>query len=285
MEESMKRSSTVCLLYIIMALAFASTSGTLPQNAHAADRPVLRLSTTTSTVDSGLLDYLLPKFEKKYGVRVDVISVGTGKALKLGESGDVDVVLVHAREEEDKFVVSGFGVNRRDVMHNDFLIIGPPNDPAGVKIEKKPQKAFKRIAATQKPFISRGDKSGTDIKEKALWKAANIVPEGKWYLESGQGMGATITMADEVGAYTLVDRATFLSYKAKVRLVPLCQGDPDLFNPYGIIAVNPKRNPSVHYDLAMKFIRWITSREGQKIIGSYKVQGVRLFTPDAKRSK
>lgn len=245
--------------------------------------PILRIATTTSTVDSGLLDYLLPFFEKKFGIRVEVISVGTGKAIKLGESGDVDVVLVHARESEDQFVADGFGVNRRDVMHNDFLIVGPKDDPAALKETKTAVAAFKLIAQKQMPFISRGDKSGTDIKEKEIWKKAGIAPSGKWFLESGQGMGATLTLADEIGAYTLVDRATFLSYKAKTRLVPLVEGDPGLFNPYGVIAVNPKRNKYVKYGLAMKFIDWITSDEGRKLIGEYKMQDVQLFIPDAKK--
>jgi len=245
---------------------------------------VLRMSTTTSTVDSGLLDYLLPKFEKKFNVKVEAIAVGTGKALKLGESGDVDVVLVHAREMEDKFVADGFGVNRRDVMHNDFLIVGPLSDPARIKGSKSAVDAFQRIADAKAPFISRGDNSGTDIKEKEIWKAAKITPAGRWFMESGQGMGATLTMSDEIGAYTLVDRATFISYKAKVRIAPLCEGDPTLFNPYGIIAVNPKLYKSVHYDLAMKLIDWMTSDEGQRLIGEYKVQGVQLFVPDAKKN-
>lgn len=271
--------------FLLLILSFFLIGGFLsPAPAMAKKKPpILRIATTTSTVDSGLLDYLLPFFEKKFGIRVEVISVGTGKAIKLGESGDVDVVLVHAREAEDRFVADGFGVNRRDVMHNDFLIVGPKDDPAALKETKTAVDAFKQIAQKQMPFISRGDKSGTDIKEKEIWKKAGITPSGKWFLESGQGMGATLTLADEIGAYTLVDRATFLSYKAKTRLVPLVEGDPGLFNPYGVIAVNPKRSKYVKYGLAMKFIGWITSEEGQKLIGEYKMQGVQLFIPAAKR--
>ncbi|MFA6450419.1 MAG: substrate-binding domain-containing protein [bacterium] len=272
------------LLTVAFALAAAAVI-LLPTASHAKKSkiPVLRMATTTSTVDSGLLDFLLPNFEKKFKVKVEVISVGTGNAIKLGESGDVDVILVHARAAEDKFVADGFGVNRRDVMHNDFLIAGPPANPAGLKKDDKGPEAFKKIADKQSIFISRGDKSGTDMKEKEIWKAAGIAPAGKWFMESGQGMGATLTMADELGACTLVDRATFISYKSKVKLTELVEGDAALFNPYGVIAVNPKKNKYVKYDLAMKFIGWLTSQEGQKLIGEYKVQGVRLFTPDAKK--
>ena len=275
----MKRSAIVILLFIAGAMAF----GASPALAKRNKTPLLRLSTTTSTVDSGLLDYILPAFEKKCKCKVEAISAGTGKALKLGENGDVDVVLVHARAAEDKFVDDGFGVNRRDVMYNDFLIVGPSSDPAGIKGDTDADAALKKIADKKKRFISRADKSGTDMKEKELWKVAGVTPSGKWYLESGQGMGATLTMADELGAYTLVDRATFLSYKAKVDLVALVENGKTLFNPYGVIAVNPRKYPKTHYDLAMKFIDWLTSDEGQELIGSYKVRGVRLFVPDAKK--
>jgi tungstate transport system substrate-binding protein len=253
-----------------------------PVQARKQKPQALRLATTTSTVDSGLLDYLLPFFEKKYRVRVDVISVGTGQALKLGENGDVDVVLVHARELEDKFVADGSGVNRRDVMYNDFLIVGPKDDPAHVMGSKTALEAFRTISEKQYPFISRGDKSGTDVKEKTIWKQLGITPAGKWYIESGQGMGATLTLADELMAYTLVDRATFTSYKAKAQLISLFEGDPTLYNPYGVIAVNPNRNKYVKYDLAMKFVNWIISDKTQKLIGNYKMNGVQLYVPDAK---
>lgn len=268
-------------LLFALTLIAAAAVGSLPASAKVRI-PTLRMSTTTSTVDSGLLDYLLPHFEKKYNLRMEVISVGTGKALKLGESGDVDVVLVHARALEDKFVSDGFGVNRRDVMHNDFLIVGPSGDPAKIKGMKDAGDAFKKIASSQSRFISRADKSGTDIKEKELWAAISVKPAGSWFIEAGQGMGATLTMADELRAYTLTDRATYLSYKAKVDLPPMVEGDPALFNPYGVIAVNPRKWKSAKYNLAMKFIDWITSPEGQKLIGDYRVKGVQLFVPDAK---
>ena len=272
------------MLFAIILLA-AVLPAVMPTAAHAKKNkiPVLRMATTTSTVDSGLLDYLLPYFEKKYGVKMEVISVGTGKAIQLGYSGDVDVVLVHARSLEDQFVADGYGVNRRDVMYNDFLIVGPPANPVGLKKDDKGTDAFKKIANAKAPFISRGDKSGTDIKEKELWKAAGITPEGKWFMESGQGMGATLTMSDELGAYTLVDRATFVSYAAKVKLSALVEGDPTLFNPYGVIAVNPKKNKYAKYDLAMKYVDWMTSDEGQKLIAGYKIKGIQLFIPDAKK--
>jgi tungstate transport system substrate-binding protein len=238
----------------------------------------LKLSTTTSTQDSGLLKVLLPPFEKKNNCRVDVIAVGTGQALKLGEAGDVDVVFVHARKLEDKFMADGYGVNRRDVMYNDFVIIGPKNDPAGIAKAKSAAQSLKMIAAKQANFISRGDKSGTHTKEKALWQAAGVSPHGRWYVEAGQGMGPVITMATERRGYTLTDRGTYNAFKGqKTDLVILFQGEKGLFNPYGIMAVNPKRHPHVKYDLAMRFIDYVTGREGLKIIAEYKAHGEPVF--------
>ena len=241
----------------------------------------LRLATTTSTENTGLLKVLLPPFEQKHNCKVDVISVGTGKALKLGERGDADVVLVHARKAEDKFVADGFGVDRRDVMHNDFVILGPENDPAGAKGDKDPADVFKKIAEKGSPFISRGDESGTHVKEKEMWEAAGVAQKGPWYMESGQDMGATLVMANEKLAYTLCDRATWLAFKDKSPLKIISEGDPRLYNPYGVIAVNPQKNPHVKYDLAKAFIEYITSEEGQKIIGDFKKNGELLFFPDA----
>jgi tungstate transport system substrate-binding protein len=238
----------------------------------------LKMSTTTSTQDSGLLKVLLPPFEKKYNCRVDVIAVGTGQALKLGETGDVDVVLVHARKLEDKFVSEGFGVNRKDVMYNDFVIIGPKNDPAGIAKAKSAAEALKMIAAKGATFISRGDKSGTDIKEKELWHSAGVAPKGNWYIEAGQGMGPVINMATERRGYTLTDRGTFNAFKGqKTDLVVLFQGEKGLFNPYGVIAVNPKKFPKAKYKLAMEFIDYITGPEGLGIIRNYKVHGEPVF--------
>ncbi len=242
----------------------------------------LKLATTTSTDNSGLLNVLLPPFEKMFDVRVDVIAVGTGKALTLGKNGDVDVVLVHARSAEDQFVADGYGVNRRDVMYNDFIILGPSDDPAGVKAMKDAVAAFRSISAKKAPFASRGDDSGTHKRERALWKEAEIEPAGDWYMETGQGMGATLQVANEKRAYTISDRGTYLAYKDKIEIVILVQGDTDkLANPYGVIAVNPAKHPHVNYVNAMALIGWITSVKGQKIIGNYKQFGELLFYPTA----
>jgi tungstate transport system substrate-binding protein len=241
----------------------------------------LRMSTTTSTENSGLLKVLLPPFEKANNVKVDVISVGTGKALKLGENGDVDVVLVHSRAAEDKFVADGFGVDRKDVMYNDYVIVGPKDDPAKIKGTKSAVDAFKRIAEAKAPFISRGDDSGTDKKEKQIWKQVGIKPEGAWYIEAGQGMGAVLQMAFDKKGYTLADRGTYGAYQGKTDLEIVVEGDKSLFNPYGVIAVNPKKHPSVNYELTKKFIDFITGPEGQKIIADFKVNDKQLFFPSA----
>lgn len=255
---------TILLLLVLAAPAFA------------VER--LRMSTTTSTENSGLLKVLLPPFEQQHDVKVDVISVGTGKALKLGESGDVDVVLVHARKLEDKFVADGFGVNRKDVMYNDFVILGPATDPAGVKRSKTAAEALAKVAARPAPFVSRGDESGTHTKEKELWQQAGGVPKAAWYVEAGQGMGEVIVMATEKQAYTLADRGTYNAFKkAKTNLAIVFEGEKGLFNPYGVIAVNPQKHPHVKYELALKFIDFITGAEGQKIIADYKVDGDPLF--------
>ncbi len=240
----------------------------------------LRLATTTSTDNSGLLNVLLPPFEKETGMKVDVIAVGTGKAITLGKNGDVDVIMVHARAREDAFVAAGYGVNRSNLMHNDFVIIGPADDPARIKGLSSAAEAFRRIAASSSDFVSRADDSGTNIKEKFIWKEAAITPSGKWYKESGQGMGAVITMANDMKAYTLSDRGTFLSMKSNIDLVVLVQGDKNLYNPYGVIAVNPKRHDGINYKGAMAFIKYLTSKEGQDIIRSYKKNGEQLFYPD-----
>ncbi|MBE0618328.1 MAG: extracellular solute-binding protein, partial [Proteobacteria bacterium] len=233
----------------------------------------LRMSTTASTENSGLLKELLPPFEKANGVSVDVIAVGTGKALKLGENGDVDVVFVHARAAEDKFVADGFGVDRKDVMYNDFVVVGPKADPEGLKGAKTAAEAFQRLAQGKAPFISRGDDSGTHKKELELWKAAGIEPKGAWYVPAGQGMGEVLNMANEKLAYALADRGTYIAYASKVDLVVVFEGDPSLFNPYGVIAVNPAKQPHAQYALAKKFIDFVTGPEGQKIIADYKVNG------------
>ncbi|HEY5576970.1 MAG TPA: substrate-binding domain-containing protein [Deferrimonas sp.] len=237
----------------------------------------LRMSTTTSTENSGLLSVLLPPFEGKCGCKVDVVAVGTGKALKLGETGDVDVVFVHARKLEDKFVANGFGVDRRDVMYNDFVIVGPPDDPAGVRKTRSAPEAFRTVSSKGAPFISRGDESGTHQKEKEIWAAAGIVPRSAWYIEAGQGMGEVLTMADQKRGYALSDRGTYLAYRKKTDLVVLRQGDNTLWNPYGIIAVNPVKHPHVEYDLALRLIDFVTGPEGRSLIAGYVVDGERLF--------
>ncbi len=237
----------------------------------------LRLATTTSTENSGLLAELLPPFEKVNDCKVDVIAVGTGKAIKLGETGDVDVILVHARSKEDKFVSAGFGVGRRDVMYNDFIILGTVADPAGIKGETDAAAAMGEIAAVKATFVSRGDDSGTNTREKQLWKATGITPAGDWYLEAGRGMGEVIIMAGERQGYTLSDRATYLAFKQKTPLRIVVEGDKNLFNPYGVIMVNPAKHPHVKVALAQKFIDFLTSAEGKRLITNYHRSGEQLF--------
>ena len=244
---------------------------------------VLRLSTTTSTENSGLLTYLLPVFEAKTGIKVNVISVGTGKALELGKNGDVDVTLVHARSLEDKFVAEGWGIDRRDVMYNDFIVVGPESDPARVKGKRDVIAAFEQIAASGAKFISRGDNSGTDVMEKAYWQTAGTKPAGARYVSAGLGMGEVLNMAAEMRAYTLTDRATYGAYKARTGLAIVVEGDKRMFNPYGIIAVNPAKHPGVNYKGAKQLIDWITSPEAQARIASFKPAGEQLFFPTASR--
>jgi len=241
------------------------------------------LATTTSTYDSGLLDVLLPEFTKRTGIQVKPVAVGTGEAMAMGERGEADVLLVHAREAEDKFMAEGFGAVRKDVMHNDFVLIGLVSDPAGIRDLDSAGEAFQRIAKSKSLFISRGDDSGTHKKELQIWKEAGVIAQGEWYIESGQGMGETVRIADEKGAYTLSDRGTYLSLKDTVRLEVLIEGDEILFNPYGVIAVNPEKFPNVNFQGAMEFIKFITSVEGQNIIKNFGLDkyGEPLFYPDA----
>ena len=247
----------------------------------AAQTARLKMATTTSTMDSGLLSVLDPPFEKLTGITLDVIAVGSGKAIKLGENGDVDVIFVHDRKAEDKFVAQGFGINRRDVMHNDFVIVGPVSDPAKIAAETSAVSAFSKIAASSAVFVSRGDASGTNAKELDVWSLAAIKPHGAWYKDAGQGMGEVLVMSNDLKAYTLSDRGTWLALKAKLpALKILFEGDPALFNPYGVIAVNPQKHPEVNYMAAMQYIAWVTSVQGQKIIREYTMEGQALFTPD-----
>lgn len=264
--------SLILLIGLVTTLAAAGTR--------------IRMASTTSTQNSGLFDYLLPIFEKKMGIKIDVVAVGTGAAIEIGKRGDADVVFVHAKEQELKAVEEGFFVNRHDVMYNDFVIIGPTNDPAKIKGMKSASDVFKKISESGASFVSRGDKSGTNTKELALWKKAGIEPAGqKWYLEVGQGMEKTQRIADEKRAYTLTDRGTWLATKDldKLDMVIVLEGDPVLFNQYGVMAVNPKKNKSVKYDEAMQFVNWIISKEGQAVVASYKDKnGNALFIPNAK---
>lgn len=276
-ERSVRR------LRVPLAVALAALAGAaLPGHARPEARR-LRLATTTSTENSGLLGVLLPPFEQRCGCKVDVIAVGTGKALKLGELGDVDVVLVHARKLEDRFVAEGWGVGRRDVMHNDFVLVGPAGDPAAVKTASDAAEAFRRVARARSTFVSRGDRSGTHEKELEIWARAAVAHDRAWYLEAGQGMSEVLTMAAERGAYTLSDRGTYLAHPRHAELPVLFQGDPSLFNPYGVIAVNPEKHPQVDHARALQFIEFLTGEEGRAIISGFRVGGEQLFFAGERR--
>jgi tungstate transport system substrate-binding protein len=295
-----KKIFTLFVVLNALVLALSACAGTpaatevptvVPTSAPAATAaaPVpgaghMVLATTTSTQDSGLLDYLLPFFEQEAGVKVDVIAVGSGQALKLGEDGNADVLLVHSPAAEKTFMEDGNGVRREDVMYNDFVIVGPESDPAGIKDMTSAADAFKKIAESNSTFISRGDDSGTHNKEKSIWKAAGIEPAGDWYISSGQGMGEVLTMTNEQQAYTLSDRATYLARKNEgLDLGILVEGDKALFNPYGVIAVDPAKNPAIQAALATQFIDWLISVPTQEKIGQFGVAdyGQQLFVPDS----
>jgi tungstate transport system substrate-binding protein len=246
----------------------------------------LLLVSTTSTQDSGLLDVLLPAFTAKTGYTVQLVAVGSGQALKIGEQGNADVILLHSPTAEKEFIADGFGIDRRLVMHNDFVIVGPDSDPAGIR-DVTPIDALKKIFASGAIFVSRGDNSGTHVKELALWKDAGLNPAGKdWYLETGQGQGATLSIASEKGGYALTDRGTFLAYKSNVNLQILVQGDPFLLNVYHVITVNPERFPRTNLEGAKAFTDFITSADGQKIIADFGMDkyGQPLFFPDADKT-
>jgi tungstate transport system substrate-binding protein len=262
----------------------AAPSGAATIASSAGSPASLRLATTTSTENSGLLTYLLPVFEQQLGVTVAVVAVGTGQALQLGKDGNADVVLVHARDLEDEFMAQGHGVRREDLMYNDFIIVGPAQDPAGIRGGSDVITALQAIAGSESPFISRGDESGTHVTELRLWEAAGVAPAGAWYISAGQGMGAVLTMADEQEGYTLTDRATFLARTLEgTELEMMVEGDSRLFNPYGVIAVNPEKSPQIQADLANTLIDWLTSLEAQELIGVFGVEefGSPLFTPDS----
>jgi tungstate transport system substrate-binding protein len=258
------------LLALGLGLAVAAGCGTAPVG-------VIRLATTTSTADTGLLDVLTEEFLKDTGIRVDFIVTGTGQALAHGRNGDVDAVLVHAPAEEDLFVREGFGLERVPLMWNDFVIVGPPEDPAGVSDAREATDALLRVSEAQATFISRGDDSGTHKKELQLWEAIGLGPKGAWYVEAGQGMGACLTMASEMEAYLLTDRGTFLARLNTLDLEILFEGDEKLVNPYAIIAVDPERFPWVNSAGVDRLIEWLVSSRGQRLIDGFRVDGHQLF--------
>ena len=266
----------------ILRLVAAALATLIAAHAYCHAQVPLRLATTTSTENSGLLRAILPKFEQAHGYKMQVISVGTGKAMKLGENGDVDVILVHSRPDEDRFVEQGFGVNRRDVMYNDFIVVGPKDDPAGLRGMRDVRAAFRKILDGKAAFVSRGDDSGTDKMEKAYWAEVGRRPEGRQYVSAGQGMGEVLMMAGQLGAYTLSDRATYGAYRARAPLAVVVEGDPKMFNPYGVIAVNPGRFPDANFKGATQFIEWITGAEGQREIAAFRVNGEQLFFASAR---
>jgi tungstate transport system substrate-binding protein len=261
----------------------------IPATEAASDpvNPEIILATTTSTRDSGLLDELLPLFEEATGYKVKMVAVGTGQALQMGQEGNADVLLVHAPKSEKDFMDGGFGKDRFLVMHNDFIVVGPAEDPAKITGSATTIDAFKSIAATKAIFVSRGDDSGTNKAELNLWKAAEITPEGDWYLKTGQGMGDTLRIASEKAGYTLTDRATFLSMKDTLNLAIVCEGDKALLNIYHVITVNPDKWPNMNYEGAKAFADWLVSAETQKIIGEFGAEkyGQALFTPDAGKAE
>mgnify|MGYP003675773425 FL=1 len=264
-------------------LGLAVTAALCVPPAVAAE-PSIIVQSTTSTANSGLYDYLLPKFKAASGITVHVVAVGTGQAIRNAQNCDGDVLLVHAKPAEEKFVASGYGVSRQDLMYNDFVIVGPAADPAGVNGSNNAAQALKQIAENKVPFASRGDDSGTHKKEKALWKGAGIDPatgSGKWYRETGSGMGATLNAGVGMGAYVMTDRATWIAFKNKGDFKIAVEGDKVMFNQYGVIPVNPAKCPNVKQAEAQKFVDWLVSKEGQEAIGSYRRMGEQLFTPNA----
>jgi len=270
----------------VALICLAWIASLLPANSLAEEK-VLMMATTTSTDNTGLLDYLAPKFQEATGIELKWTATGTGKALKLGENCDVDVLMVHAPPAEKKFVDDGFGMDRREIMYNDFVIIGPAKDPAGIK-GKSIKDALQTIKDKQAVFVSRGDNSGTHKKELSLWKAADLpVPEKEnWYVQTGQGMLTTINIAAERQGYTMTDRGTYIKYEANMKGNPplkiMVEGDKALLNQYSVIAIDKKHCPQAKYDTAEKFIDWITGAEAQKLIKDFKLLGKPLFTPNAK---
>lgn len=278
----MRAIRSIPLLLAGAALAL----GLVAAPAGAAEGPFITLASTTSTENSGLFGYLLPKVTAATGITVHVVAVGTGAALDMGKRCDADALLVHAKPQELKYVAAGYGVDRHDVMYNDFVIVGPKSDPAHVRGMKNAAAALAKIAADHATFLSRGDDSGTNIKELALWKDAHVNPKsasGGWYKETGSGMGETLNTTSAMNGYTLADRATWISFRNKGDLAILVEGDPRLFNQYGVMLVNPARCPKAKTDLARKFEDWLLSPQGQQVVASYRLEGHQLFHPDAKK--
>jgi tungstate transport system substrate-binding protein len=262
------------LLALALCFSFSTT----------AQQRFITVASTTSTEQSGLFRHLLPLFEKKTGIQVRVVALGTGQSLDMGKRGDADVVFVHAKPLEEKFVAEGYGVQRFEVMYNDFVLVGPKSDPAKIGGTKDIVAALQTVKAAQAPFASRGDKSGTHFAELELWKLAGVdiaKDKGPWYRDTGSGMGPTLNTASGLNAYALTDRGTWLSFKNRGELVISVEGDRRLFNQYGIILVNPTRHPSVKRELGQAFIDWVISPEGQRAISDYKIEGERLFVPNA----
>ena len=274
----MKKMIRKLLLTTLTALSITSLS------VSAQEKSIV-VSSTTSTEQSGLFNYLLPIFKMKTGIEVKVVAVGTGQALDIGRRGDADVVFVHDKPAEEKFVEEGYSTKRYEVMYNDFVLIGPKSDPAKVGGGKDIQAAFQKISAAQTPFVSRGDKSGTHAAELRYWKGAGITvsPSQSWYTETGSGMGPALNTASAMNGYILADRGTWLSFKNRGDLVILVQGDPKLFNQYGVMLVNPAKFPHVKKAQGQEFIDWLISRNGQDVIASYKIDGEQLFFPNAKK--
>jgi len=271
------------LHHIALVAAFAVGAAFSAPATRAQEKSIV-VASTTSTQDSGLFGHILPLFKGKTGIDVKVISQGTGQAIDTGRRGDADVLFVHAKPQEEKFVAEGFGVKRFDVMYNDFILVGPKADPAGIKGGKDIVLALKTIQAKASTFVSRGDKSGTHAAELALWKAAELDPAGAkpgWYREIGQGMGAALNTSAAMGAYVLSDRGTWLSFKNRDTLEVVVEGDKRLFNQYGIMLVNPEKHPHVKKELGQSFIDWLISKEGQDAIAGYKINGQQLFFPNS----
>jgi tungstate transport system substrate-binding protein len=297
----MMKQMSMRIILVILALCFFCSNG-------LAGERIIKMSTTTSTQASGLLDVLLPELEKDTGIQVKVIAKGTGAAIRDGIDGNVDVIFVHAKAREKEFVQDGYGTKRYAVMHNDFVVLGPQKDPAAIKGITNAAQALKKIAGAKSAFVSRGDDSGTHTKEQVLWESTGLPLEknvqtivkkgkkkeisfispqglGQWYLSIGQGMGKALTFADEKQAYILADRGTYIKYKfgrdVPIDLVVLCEGDPALANPYGVVPINPEKHPHVKYDLSRAFAEWLVSRKGQTVIDNYRLLGKQLFYPDA----